>query len=46
VRYREASIDELRSRLGDEELQRAFARGQGLSFEEGFTLALGVGQSG
>jgi predicted ATPase/class 3 adenylate cyclase len=46
VRYRETSLGEVRSRLSEEEFQRAYTHGRGLSFDEAFALALAGGRTG
>jgi len=42
LRYRQASLDEVRARLGDDEFERAFAQGRRLSIEESLDWALGT----
>ena len=41
ARRRQESLDQIRQALGDEQLQRAYARGMALSFDQAIDLALG-----
>ena len=41
ARYRQDSLDQARARLGDEQLERAYAQGMALSLEKALDLALG-----
>jgi predicted ATPase/class 3 adenylate cyclase len=41
ARYRRESLDDVRARLGDEQLGRAYAEGMALSVDEAFDLARG-----
>ncbi len=41
ARYRQESLDDLRARLGDEQLGRAYAGGMALSVDEALDLACG-----
>jgi hypothetical protein len=40
-RLRQESLDQVRQALGGEQLQRAYARGMALSFDQAIDLALG-----
>jgi nucleotide-binding universal stress UspA family protein len=40
ARYRQDSLDKLRAHLGDEQLERAYARGMALSLDQALDLAL------
>jgi predicted ATPase len=40
ARYRQESLDQARAALGDEQCQRAYARGMALSFDQAIDLAL------
>jgi hypothetical protein len=40
ARYRQESLDQAGAALGDEQLQRAYARGMALSFDQAIDLAL------
>jgi hypothetical protein len=40
ARYRQESLDQARATLGDEQFQRAYARGMALSFDQAIGLAL------
>ena len=42
ARYRRDGLDQARTRLGDEQLQEACARGMRLSFDQAFDLAFGT----
>jgi hypothetical protein len=42
ARYREASLGQLRTRLGDQQFDRAYAEGTALTFEAALRLALGL----
>ena len=41
ARYRQESLDQAGAALGDEQFQRAYARGMTLSFDQAIDLALG-----
>ena len=41
ARYRQESLDQAGAALGDEQFQRAYARGTALSFDQAIDLALG-----
>jgi predicted ATPase len=41
ARYREASLQHLRARLGDQQVDRAYAEGRALTFDAALRLALG-----
>ena len=41
ARYRQESLDQAGAALGDEQSQRAYARGMTLSFDQAISLALG-----
>jgi len=40
ARYRQESLDQAGAALGDEQFQRAYARGMALSFDQAISLAL------
>jgi len=41
ARRRQASLDQARAALGDQQLQQAYARGEALSFDQAIGIALG-----
>jgi predicted ATPase/class 3 adenylate cyclase len=45
TRYRQDSLNKARSALGGEQFERAYARGQALSLDQAFDLALGTARS-
>ncbi|HYB17906.1 MAG TPA: hypothetical protein VEF71_20910 [Streptosporangiaceae bacterium] len=46
ARYRQESLDQANAALGDEQAQRAYARGTALSLDQAIGLALGADPPG